>query len=179
MVGRDETREFTMAIEPIDYLDLTRKALRGVMAESLSHAAEHGLVDEQHFFITFRSNSRGVVMPDWLNAQYPEEMTIVLQHEFWDLAVMPDRFTVKLSFSSRPTTLVVPFSAVKTFADPSVNFQLDIPPGGLDPEGETGPRVVGKDDAPVFDDPPKSSGDEKPAVDGEATVVSLDAFRKK
>jgi hypothetical protein len=169
-----------MAIEPIDYLDLTRKALRGVMAQALSHAAEHGLVDEQHFYITYRTNSRGVVMPDWLHAQYADEMTIVLQHEFWDLAVMPDRFSVKLSFSSRPTTLVVPFAAVKTFADPSVNFQLDIPPGGLDPEDENGPRVVSIDDDPAqVDISADADADDKPNGDGEATVVSLDAFRKK
>lgn len=174
-----------MAIEPIDYLDLTRKALRGVMAESLSHAAEHGLVDEQHFFITFRTNLRGVVMPDWLHAQYADEMTIVLQHEYWDLAVMPDRFTVKLSFSNRPVTLVIPFASVKTFADPSVNFQLDIPPGGLDPEDELGPRAVPRDEeSPEPTALPVRAGksddtDVEREEGSEATVVSLDAFRKK
>ncbi len=166
-----------MSIEPIDYLDLTRKALRGVMADSLSHAAEHGLVQDQHFYITFRTNVRGVVIPDWLQEQYPEEMTIVVQHEFWDLAVMPDRFSIGLSFSNRSVILVVPFASVKTFADPSVNFQLDIPPGGLDQEIEVAGGVVSEmSDAPVEKTDAKTA--EKPPS-GEATVVSLDAFRKK
>jgi len=163
-----------MPVEPIDYRDLTRKALRGVMSESLSHAAENGLVGEQHFYITFRTNLRGVVMPDWLREQYPEEMTIVVQHEYWDLAVMPDRFSIGLSFNSRSVTLVIPFASVKTFADPSVNFQLDIPPGGLDQEVE------------IFESPSDEGASEEveeitepEPQSGEATVVSLDAFRKK
>ncbi len=165
-----------MQVEPIDYLELTRKALRGVMSDSLSHAAENGLVGEQHFYITFRTNLRGVVMPDWLQEQYPEEMTIVVQHEYWDLAVMPDRFSIGLSFNNRSVTLVVPFASVKTFADPSVNFQLDIPPGGLDQETDAigAAQSDGDEEAEAADETPAS---EKP--DGEATVVSLDAFRKK
>lgn len=164
-----------MSVEPIDYLDLTRKALRGVMSDSLSHAAEHGLIGEQHFFVTFRSNLRGVVMPDWLQEQYPEEMTIVIQHEFWDLAVMPDRFSVGLSFRGQTVTLVVPFASVKTFADPSVNFQLEIPPGGLDQEEETIQAVAVEEEA---EDAIKDA-DDPTTGSSEATVVSLDAFRKK
>ncbi len=165
-----------MSVEPIDYLDLTRKALRGVMSESLSHAVENGLVGEQHFYITFRTNLRGVVMPDWLQEQYPEEMTIVVQHEYWDLAVMPDRFSIGLSFSARQVTLVIPFAAVKTFADPSVNFQLDIPPGGLDQEVEP-MAAVSDADVQVDETDEASETSENPS--SEATVVSLDAFRKK
>lgn len=171
-----------MTGEPIDYLDLTRKALRGVMADSLSHAIEYGLSGEQHFYITFRTTLRGVVMPDWLQAQYTEEMTIVLQHEFWDLAVMPDRFTVGLSFSGRNVSLVIPFAAVKTFADPSVNFQLDIPPGGLDQEEGSRALTVVEDQSELTEIVDASEdSDEKSAEEpqGEATVVSLDAFRKK
>jgi len=164
-----------MPVEPIDYLDLTRKALRGVMSEALSHAAENGLVGEQHFYITFRTNLRGVVMPDWLQEQYPEEMTIVVQHEFWDLAVMPDRFSIGLSFSNRSVTLVIPFASVKTFADPSVNFQLDIPPGGLDQESDGIVSVAEDEDS--SEEIAEAKPEEKPG--GEATVVSLDAFRKK
>jgi len=167
-----------MSVKPIDYLDLTRKALRGVMSESLTHAAEQGLVGEQHFFITFRTNLRGVVMPDWLLEKYPEEMTIVVQHEFWDLAVMPDRFSIGLSFSERSVTLVVPFASVKTFADPSVNFQLEIPPGGLDQEEETISAV--SDDGAVSEDTSgNTEGGDEASEPTEATVVSLDAFRKK
>ncbi len=165
-----------MSVEPIDYLDLTRKALRGVMSESLSHAVENGLVGEQHFYITFRTNLRGVVMPDWLQEQYPEEMTIVVQHEYWDLAVMPDRFSIGLSFSARQVTLVIPFAAVKTFADPSVNFQLDIPPGGLDQEVEP---MAAVSDADVQADETDEASETSESPSSEATVVSLDAFRKK
>jgi len=169
-----------MSVEPIDYLDLTRKALRGVMSESLTHAAEQGLVGEQHFYITFRTNLRGVVMPDWLLEKYPEEMTIVVQHEYWDLAVMPDRFSIGLSFSNRSVTLVVPFASVKTFADPSVNFQLEIPPGGW--EQEEGAVLSSSDDE--GDVPTEEAADASPDEgdsneNAEATVVSLDAFRKK
>ncbi len=163
-----------MSVEPIDYLDLTRKALRGVMSESLSYAAENGLAGEQHFYITFRTNLRGVVIPGWLQEQYPEEMTIVIQHEYWDLAVMPDRFSVGLSFSGRTVTLVVPFASVKTFADPSVNFQLDIPPGGLDQEVEPMPPA-----SEEKTDPSHSGDSLSDSEAGEGTVVSLDAFRKK
>jgi len=170
-----------MTVEPIDYLDLTRKALRGVMSESLTHAAEHGLISDQHFYVTFQTNLRGVVMPDWLLEKYPEEMTIVVQHEFWDLAVMPDRFSIGLSFSDRPVTLVVPFAAVKTFADPSVNFQLDIPPGGLDQEEMPVPAAVGDamDDAETEVPSEESQGSDESTEPSETTVVSLDAFRKK
>lgn len=169
-----------MAVDPIDYLDLTRKALRGVMSESLTHAAEYGLVGEQHFYITFRTNLRGVVMPDWLLEKYPEEMTIVVQHEFWDLAVMPDRFSIGLSFSDRSVTLVVPFASVKTFADPSVNFQLEIPPGGLDQE-EAAPAAASAEveDGSEAADLDTSVGSDNADEPKEATVVSLDAFRKK
>ena len=169
-----------MSVEPIDYLDLTRKALRGVMSESLTHAAEQGLVGEQHFYITFRTNLRGVVMPDWLLKKYPEEMTIVVQHEYWDLAVMPDRFSIGLSFSDRSVTLVVPFAAVKTFADPSVNFQLEIPPGGWEQEEGAVPSTSEDSDDGSADEATESPASEDDAKESsEATVVSLDAFRKK
>ena len=168
-----------MLVEPIDYLDLTRKALRGVMAQSLSHTTEHGLIGEQHFYITFRTNVRGVVIPDWLREQYPEEMTIVVQHEYWDLAVMPDRFSIGLSFSNRSVTLVVPFASVKTFADPSVNFQLEIPPGGLDQEEEPIAAVQDVDAGSEGDPDIVDTTSDKVEEKTEATVVSLDAFRKK
>lgn len=172
-----------MPVEPIDYLDLTRKALRGVMSESLTHAAEHGLIGEQHFYITYRTNLRGVVMPDWLLEKYPEEMTIVVQHEFWDLAVMSDRFSIGLSFSNRSVTLVVPFAAVKTFADPSVNFQLEIPPGGLEQEegavSSSSEEEIKASDVRENAVDPVATGESDDAEPKEATVVSLDAFRKK
>lgn len=162
-----------MKAEPIDYLELTRAALRGVMSSALSHAAENGLVDNQHFFVTFRTRHPSVVIPDWLLERYPEEMTIVIQHEYWELAVMADRFSIGLSFSNRSVTLVVPFAAVKTFADPSVNFQLDIPTGEPDEIGsEAG---FSEEESAETEDAPA----DRDEASEEATVVSLDAFRKK
>ncbi len=170
-----------MSAGPIDYLELTREGLRSVMAKSLAHTIAHGLFDDQHFYITFLTTHSGVVMPDWLKAQFPEEITIVLQFEFRDLAVMSDRFTVSLSFSGRPAILVVPFSAVKTFMDPSVNFQIDIPM----PETDTVAANEASD--PGFAMEPDAKGLPAPepvetpvnAGDEEDRVVSLDAFRKK
>ena len=160
----------TGKIEPIDYFDLTRMALRGVMSSALSQAAENGLVDDQHFYITFRTRHPGVVIPDWLAERYADEMTIVIQHEYWDLAVMSDRFAVGLSFNNRSVTLVIPFAAVKTFADPSVNFQLDIPMGDEDEQ----------EDEPLAEIEELSPDEESEERDNEAaTVVSLDSFRKK
>jgi hypothetical protein len=149
-----------------NYGRLMQRALRGVMAEVLGQVAEAGLPGEHHFFISFDVNHPGVDMPDWLKAEHPEELSIVLQYEFDDLAVAADRFSVTLSFKNRPATLVVPFDAVVTFADPSENFGLrfDAASAGDDDDGPEG----GPDDDPDAD-PPR----------GDAEVVSLDAFRKR
>lgn len=171
----------TVVAGPIDYLELTREGLRSVMAKSLAHTIEHGLFDEQHFFITYLTTHKGVVMPPWLKAQFPEQITIVLQHEFHDLAVMDDRFSVGLSFSGRTAQLVVPFAAVKTFMDPSVNFQIDIPMPepetdfGIDPSAESAGAEIETMPERV------ASGEDGEQADtsSEAEVVSLDAFRKK
>ncbi len=175
----------TVGAGPIDYLELTREGLRSVMAKSLAHTIEHGLFDEQHFFITYLTTHKGVVMPQWLKAQFPEQITIVLQHEFRDLAIMDDRFTVGLSFSGKPAMLVVPFAAVKTFMDPSVNFQIDIPMPDPEPgfEIDAAPEASGgTTSADIETMPERAEADdtETPAgTPSEAEVVSLDAFRKK
>ena len=98
--------------EAIHYGKLMHKALRGLMSEVLSDVAENGLPGDHHFFITFDTTHPGVDMPAHLAERFPDEMTIVLQHEFWDLTVLPDRFAVSLSFSERPATLVVPMDAI-------------------------------------------------------------------
>src|SRR6184192_3629042 len=113
-----------MATDHIRYDVLARDALRGVLRRVLTDAAEHGLPGEHHFFITFASKAEGVKISSRLLAQYPEEMTIILQHQFWDLTVLEDRFEVGLSFGGIPERLVVPFSAIKSFLDPSVKFRL-------------------------------------------------------
>src|ERR1700743_1134246 len=113
-----------MATDHIRYDVLARDALRGVLRRVLTDAAEHGLPGEHHFFITFVSNAEGVKISPRLLAQYPEEMTIILQHQFWDLVVLDDRFEVGLSFGGIPERLSVPFKAIKNFFAPSVKFGL-------------------------------------------------------
>ena len=117
-----------MATDHIRYDVLARDALRGVLRRVLTDAAEHGLPGEHHFFITFLSTADGVKLSPRLLAQYPEEMTVILQHQFWDLVVTEDRFEVGLSFGGIPERLVVPFNSIKSFLDPSVQFGLQFEP---------------------------------------------------
>ena len=117
-----------MATDHIRYDVLARDALRGVLRRVLTDAAEHGLPGEHHFFITFLSTAEGVKLSPRLLAQYPEEMTVILQHQFWDLVVTEDRFEVGLSFGGIPERLVVPFNSIKSFFDPSVQFGLQFDP---------------------------------------------------
>src|SRR5258708_10068060 len=117
-----------MATDHIRYDVLARDALRGVLRRVLADAAEHGLPGEHHFFITFLSTAEGVKLSPRLLAQYPEEMTVILQHQFWDLVVTDDRFEVGLSFGGIPERLVIPFNAIKSFFDPSVQFGRQFEP---------------------------------------------------
>ena len=117
-----------MATDHIRYDVLARDALRGVLRRVLADAAEHGLPGDHHFFITFLSTAEGVKLSPRLLAQYPEEMTVILQHQFWDLVVTEDRFEVGLSFGGIPERLVVPFNSIKSFFDPSVQFGLQFEP---------------------------------------------------
>ena len=126
-----------MATDHIRYDVLARDALRGVLRSVLSDAAAHGLPGEHHFFITFLSKAEGVKLSPRLLAQYPEEMTIILQHQFWDLVVSGDRFEVGLSFGGIPERLAVPFSAIKSFFDPSVQFGLQFEPTEVGAASET------------------------------------------
>jgi hypothetical protein len=113
-----------MAVDHIRYDLLAQEALRGVVRTVLRDAAKRGLPGEHHFFITFDTCASGVRLSSRMLAQYPQEMTIVLQHQFWDLAVTDDTFEVGLAFGGIPERLVVPFAAVKGFFDPSVQFGL-------------------------------------------------------
>ena len=120
-----------MATDHIRYDLLARDALRGVLRRVLTDAAEHGLPGDHHFFITFQSTAEGVKLSPRLLAQYPEEMTVILQHQFWDLVVTEDRFEVGLSFGGVPERLVVPFNSIRSFFDPSVQFGLQFEPSEL------------------------------------------------
>ena len=110
--------------DQIRYDLLTQKALRGVVRSVLADAVKKGLPGEHHFYISFDTQADGVKLSQRLRAQYPQEMTIILQHQFWDLAVDDDGFEVGLSFGGVPERLGVPFDAIKSFFDPSVQFGL-------------------------------------------------------
>lgn len=148
----------------INYGQLMQKAFRQVLAEVLSQVARDGLPGKHHFFITFDTNHPGVDMAATLRQRYPTEMTIVLQDWFQDLAVMKDRFSVTLNFGNVPEPIVVPFEAVKTFVDPSVEFGFRL--DGHESEAAAGAQ-----------EPAASRSAESPPK-GEGEVVSLDRFRK-
>ena len=171
-----------MATDHIRYDVLARDALRGVLRRVLTDAAEHGLPGEHHFFITFMSTADGVKLSPRLLAQYPEEMTIILQHQFWDLVVTEDRFEVGLSFGGIPERLVVPFAAIKSFLDPSVQFGLQFEPSETAAEAPAAklPAVAAPSALPVAAPEPTAESKDEPAKTSEgAEVVRLDRFRKK
>ncbi len=172
-----------MATDHIRYDVLARDALRGVLRRVLNDAAAHGLPGEHHFFITFLSQADGVKLSPRLLAQYPEEMTIILQHQFWDLVVSEDRFEVGLSFGGIPERLVVPFSAIKSFFDPSVQFGLQFEPseGTADVPATNLPAAPAPSALAVPEvEPADEPTAEEPAKPSEgAQVVRLDRFRKK
>jgi len=171
-----------MATDHIRYDVLARDALRGVLRRVLTDAAEHGLPGEHHFFITFLSTAEGVKLSPRLVAQYPEEMTIILQHQFWDLVVTEDRFEVGLSFGSIPERLVIPFAAIKSFLDPSVQFGLTFEPSDAAADAPPAklPAVPAPSALPDTVPEPAAESQEEPAKGGEgAEVVRLDRFRKK
>lgn len=172
-----------MATDHIRYDVLARDALRGVLRRVLTDAAERGLPGEHHFFITFLSTAEGVKLSPRLLAQYPEEMTVILQHQFWDLVVTEDRFEVGLSFGGIPERLVVPFSAIKSFFDPSVEFGLQFEPSeAAEAAPANRPAPVAPSPAlaaPTTAAPPAAvvAPPDKPTEGAE--VVRLDRFRKK
>jgi hypothetical protein len=153
----------------IGYKALTDAALRGVVRNALKHVEKHGLVAAHHFRVTFRTHFPGVEIPEFLLEQYPEEMTIILQHQFWGLKVKENHFEVTLSFKKLPATLAIPFSALTAFVDPGVQFGLSFQ---SEPEGDAPQKTHA---LPRAEDAPEAV--EKPVVPAE--VVSLDAFRKK
>jgi hypothetical protein len=151
----------------IDYRQLMHRAFRQVMAEVLAQVAREGLPGKHHFFITFDTTHPGVDMPAHLRARYPREMMIVLQEWFEDLAVMKDRFSITLSFGNVPESLVVPFDAVKTFVDPSVEIGFKFEEAA----GEESAGAADTEKGVLPSSPPKPG-------DGAGEVVSLDKFRK-
>jgi uncharacterized protein len=172
-----------MATDHIRYDVLVRDALRGVLRRVLTDAAEHGLPGEHHFFITFVSTAEGVKLSPRLLAQYPEEMTVILQHQFWDLTVTEDRFEVGLSFGGIPERLVVPFNSIKSFVDPSAPFTLQFEPSDAAaeaPEANLPAAVPAPASVPSALPAPSAEKQDEPEKPSEgAEVVRLDRFRKK
>jgi hypothetical protein len=148
----------------IDYDRWIEEALTAVVRRALRVAAAQGLYDNHHFYITFDTKAAGVAMSDHLRARYPEEMTIVLQHQYDDLLVDEARVSVTVYFGGKPERLTVPFAAMTGFADPSVNFGLQLRMTPMGPEED------GASEPPVPVDPDIEEGD---------NVVTLDAFRGK
>ena len=164
-----------MADDMIGYDALMQDALRGVVRASLQEAANpRGLPGKHHFYITFRTHAPGVIIPDHLRARYPEEMTIVLEHQFWDLEVYADRFRVILKFSGQPHPITIPLAAITRFFDPSVKFGLQFE----QPHAEETRMASGDGATPSAPSAPASAQDPLPSSN-ESSVVSLDAFRKK
>ena len=169
-----------MSEDLMDYQSLVENAMRGVVRDALRRVAVDGLPGDHHLYVTFRTQAPGVDIANRLAAQYPEEMTIVLQYQFWGLEVEEDFFEITLSFSGKNERLHVPFEAVTGFADPSVNFGLQFKVAVEDDdEDETADADIPAPDAAPADTDAgdaKGPGDDAPKS-GE--VVTLDSFRKK
>jgi uncharacterized protein len=165
-----------MAKDHLRYDKFIEDALRGVVRSALVSAAEHGLPGAHHFYVTFRTTHPGVDIPDRLHLQYPDQMTIVIQHQYWGLEVEEALFRVTLSFNKMQERLTVPYAAITSFSDPSVQFGLQFEPtaepsvAGIVPATTT-PSVQSAS-SDNLTAPPKAS-------EGGDRVVTLDSFRKK
>jgi uncharacterized protein len=168
-----------MAEDLIRYDILAQDALRGVVRKVLSEVSKTGLPGEHHFFVSFATRAPGVRISSRLLAKYPDDMTIVIQHQYWDLTVTEHAFEIGLSFDGVSERLLVPFSALKGFLDPSVQF-------GVQFETVAAPGAIAEAPEPAIEaEPPPAltvvadeDEDAEPAA-GKAEIVSLDAFRKK
>ena len=160
-----------MVEDLFDYPQMVQTALRGVVREALARAAREGLRGAHHFYVSFRTDIPGVVVPDYLLDKYPEEMTIVLQNQFWGLEVGDQEFFVTLSFQNRPEQLTIPFEAVTGFADPSVKFGLHFEARAATPQPAALLAKTHAEKAPAegAPQPPRQA----------AEIVTLDKFRKK
>jgi uncharacterized protein len=145
----------------IDYGNLMHRAMRSLIQSVLEDVGKNGLPGAHHFFITFDTTHPEVEMADWLKARYPAEMTIVIQHWFENLNVTDDGFTITLNFGNQPEPMVIPFDAVRTFVDPSVEFGLRFESHAEDDEDD------------------EDGDDDDPPPHHDAEVVSLDKFRKQ
>jgi hypothetical protein len=169
-----------MTATEIDYAARMRRSLLGVVRDLLTDTAKDGLPGDHHFYLTFDTTHAGVAIPDHLKARHPATMTIVLQHQYWDLIVEEDWFSVKLSFNGKQENLTVPFEALTSFVDPSVQFGLPLQDAPserdfVDVSGE-------KAEAPVEDELPAeaeaAAAEDAESGETEDNVITLDRFRK-
>jgi uncharacterized protein len=157
----------TPPVDEMHYEQLAQDALRGVIRSALERAAmPEGIPGAHHFYITFKTRAPGVSVPPDVLAKYPDEMTVVLQHQYWDLKVEGDRFSVMLKFGGMPKVLSMPYTAVTRFYDPSVQFLLQFEMPLIEEAADEAP-------GPETAEAPPPTGDDGPKV------VSLDQFRKK
>lgn len=176
----------------IDYDAKVQDALRSVVKTVLKDAEQDGLQGDHHFYVAFKTQAEGVDIPAHLASRFPDEMTIVLQHKFWGLAVHDDRFEIGLSFNQKPEHLIVPFDAIVGFVDPSVQFALQFHDEGAgEGEPETSSEIVQSndvagDDAGMFIVEETETQKEAKQNDSASqddvpldNVVTLDTFRKK
>lgn len=147
----------------IDYGNLMHRAMRGLIQSVLTDVAEHGLPGAHHFFITFDTTHPDVQIADWLKERYPTEMTVVIQHWFENLVVTDEGFSITLNFGNNPEPMVIPFDALRTFVDPSVEFGLR-----FETQETDGDEDDDEEDIEVAEEPERQA----------AEVVSLDQFRK-
>jgi len=188
-----------MATDLIRYDLLVQDALRSVVRKVLSDTARSGLIGEHHFNIAFKTQAPGVVVPPAVKQRFPDEMSIILQHEFWNLVVTQDGFEVSLNFSRKPERLTVPFDSITGFTDPSVPFGFKLEPRVSEPAASPAPPAARQQTSPPAPAKPapakpapakppaqpvaaakSAQRAEKPAEPAaEAKVVSIDAFRKK
>ena len=155
-----------MSQDYINYPALIDTAMRGMVRELMKRVQTDGLPGEHHFFISFSTQHAGVKMSEQLRAKYPKDITIVMQHQFWDFRVEDSQFHITLSFSGVPEKMTVPFSALTAFADPSIKFGLQFQAVPVDEEFL--PLLTDAHDA-----------EDAAMEDGQAEIISLDAFRKK
>ena len=162
--------------DSIDYGNLMHTAMRGLIKTVLLDVKDHGLPGEHHFFITFDTTHPDVQIADWLRERYPAEMTVVVQHWFDNLDIRDDGFSITLNFGDAPEPLNIPFDALRTFVDPSVEFGLRFE---ADEDDEEEPALHSVDqEAPETEPVEIMLVDEEDAPKKDAEIVSLDAFRK-
>ena len=164
-------------VQELRYDKMVEDALRGVVRDALTLAAEQGLPGDHHFYVTFRTTFPGIGLADHIKARHPDEMTIILQHQFWDLEVSGEQFAVTLSFSGKSERLVIPFAAVTGFADPSAKFGLQFQaiPGDEDDEDDG----LDLEEEDITADATDAKPDDAAKGDDSGKVVTLDRFRKK